>query len=872
MIKVFIKAVCAFTLLCSCTFVPLPAAPFDSMLNKNGVVEKVDSGADTYEYVGNNVIARGHVYIKFGNNTMTAERAVINLDSQDIDLSGNVIFTTRHTSPQTFTEEEYEEALKDPSQIVKKIRTVLAPDGGTLIQANVTKNTSYINAERAFMNIRTGAIHFKNFLLKDGITYATGARAERNHDGSVTMRDARFTTCNYLVDGSDHFALTAEKAVIRPPRQNSGMQGASYDRGDITLITQNSLLELWGIPVFWFPGFYKPAEAGGYGGRIEFGDDGDWGFYIRTSKNIQIMDEPYLNADLLFGYYEQRGFGYGINMDLMTPESVTELFFYGIKDKSPYEYWNTHSIPDNSWRKNNSRLEIPNYRYEFRLANLTHLTPRLDFRAQLDVISDYNFLNDYFTTRYDTILEPPTFLSLEQQFDRATVSAYSTIRVNDFYTQLERLPEVRVDFQRQELFGGLYYQGETSLGYYRTKWRDFDRPRIYGNKVDPEDYESFRFDSLHMFYYPVKIWNFNFIPRAGLRFTVYSDSSDQKITTEDLINMFRADAVDGQPRVNVINYDDDGGSRFRFAGEIGFELNTKFYRTWQNVKSDYLGLDGLRHVLIPYINYTFIPEPTESTEHLYFFDEIDRIDENHFIRLGLINRLQTRRGNSIHEWFSMENYWDCFIHKEDGFDNIGDFGTILRFNPTKDLSLYTGFLLDLGQSNSHDSLIRRGRRYTDDRPGLSWKYVNRWYAGINWQFAPGWRLNLNYSYTDDYYQRSAYSMGSTLSNINASSLFTSAYTRGQDFSGRLDFPLWFDDHMNGYFRFNYDVDAALWEDIAFGITKRLHCWNISAEIGRECERDGINLDKEYTNYFAIYLSLAAMPGTAIGHKVEHEDD
>ena len=105
-------------------------------------------------------------------------------------------------------------------------------------------------------------------------------------------------------------------------------------------------------------------------------------------------------------------------------------------------------------------------------------------------------------------------------------------------------------------------------------------------------------------------------------------------------------------------------------------------------------------------------------------------------------------------------------------------------------------------------------------------------------------------------------------NVNASSLFTSAYTRGQDFYGRLDFPLWFDDHMNGYFSFLYDVDGAIWENIALGITKRFHCWNISAEVGRECERSGSDYDKEYSNYFAIYLSLAAMPGTAIGHKIE----
>ncbi|MBR4076877.1 MAG: hypothetical protein IKK25_08475 [Lentisphaeria bacterium] len=95
MMKDFIKAVCALTIFCTCALASLQAAPFDSILNKNGVIEEVDTGADTYEYVGNNIIARGHVYIKFGNNTMTAERAVINLDSQDIDLSGNITFTSR---------------------------------------------------------------------------------------------------------------------------------------------------------------------------------------------------------------------------------------------------------------------------------------------------------------------------------------------------------------------------------------------------------------------------------------------------------------------------------------------------------------------------------------------------------------------------------------------------------------------------------------------------------------------------------------------------------------------------------------------------------------------------------------------------------
>lgn len=837
------------------------------MLNKNGAVEKVDSSADTYEYVGSNVFARGHVVIRFGDMLLTAEKAIINLESQDIELIGGISFAQRTTFPQLMTPETYADALKDPYRIVKKIDIVTTETGKKMIQVSVTKNTMYMKAERAFMNLKSGTIQFKDFLLKSGVLYASGQRAERAFDGTITVENARFTTCEYIIDGHDHYAISAKRAVLQPPRANSGIFNYSADQGDLSVWTVNSFIELWGVPVFWLPFLYKPPEEGAFGGRIEFGKDSDWGYYIRTSKTVQILDEPYLNANLHLDYYSERGLGYGINLDLLTPESATELFFYGISDQEPYNAWSNGHSSDAEWKKNNSRLAIPTYRYEFKLANLTHLTPRLDFRAQIDLLSDYNFLDDYFTRRYNEELEPPTFIDLERQFDRLTASLYTTFRVNDFFTSVEHLPMFRLDFQRQELFGGLYYQGETTLGYMEMKWRNFDRERIYGNLVENKDYSSLRFDTLHMFYYPLQFANLNFIPRAGFRLTAYSDSSKQKIDSDALNNMFLNDYVDGQPTVDVVNYDKKGGSRVRFAGEIGFELNTKFYRSWQNVKSEYLGLDGLRHVIVPYINYTFIPQTTQDPDRLYYFDDIDRIDEQHFVRLGLVNRLQTRRDGRIYEWFSMENYWDYFFHTAEGFNHIGDFGTIVRFRPTENFTLTTELLLDLGQSNSHDGKVWRGNREAG-RPGLSSKFFNRWYTHFSWKFAPGWRFYGGYTYSDSYKQRSPYSMGTTLTAVNATSLFYSSFDRGQYLSAGLEFPVLFDKKMNGYVQFSYDVDAALMENVSLGLSRRFHCWRVTAEIGRECERGGENYDKRYTNYFAFFISLTAMPDVAIGRRLE----
>ncbi len=844
---------------------PLAAAEFDQLLSENGDVTQVDSTADTYEYVGANVIARGHVVIRFGTLLLTADKSIYNLESKDAELSGNVTFAARVTTVQDLTLEAYEKAISDPYQITRRLDVVTTETGGKRIRVEITRNAMFLQAERAFINFSSGVIQFRNFKMKNGITYSEGKEAERLPDGTMVVRDSRMTTCNYLMDDHAHYAVSAKRAVMKPPRQNSGLVNYKGDFGDTTIIAEHTFLELWDVPVLWFPFLYKPAEDGSFGGKIEIGNNSDFGYYIRTTKNIRILEEPYLNANVMLDGYSKRGFGYGVSLDMLTPESGTELFFYGINDHSPYEYWGGGS--DSDWKKAISRMDIPKYRYEFHLSNVTHLTPRTDFRTQIDLLSDFNFLNDYFNKRYEEVLEPPTFVALERQFDRMTATLYTPIRVNDFFSTVQRLPETRFDFQRQELFGGLYYQGETTFGYYDMQWRDFDRDRLLGNRVEPRDYDTFRFDSLHMFYYPFKIWNINFIPRAGIRMTAYSKTSERGLGTDELSAMFMADDLDGEPVVDVFNYDDDGGSKFRVAGEIGLEVNTKFYRTWQDVKSDYFGIDGLRHVAVPYVNYTFIPNPNVSADHLYYFDEVDRIDETHFVRLGLVNRLQTRRGGKIHEWMSLENYWDYFIYASDGFNHIGDLGTILRINPTNDITISSELLLDLGGSNEHDSRVYRGLREAG-RPGLDCDFINRWYTKISWRFAPQWRVYFGYLYSDDYVQRSAYSMGSTLSGVNATSLMYSQLTRGQYLTGGLEFPVIFDPKTSGYIQFAYDVDAALMKNVGIGVKRDFHCWQLQLEVGRDCDRGGSDYDKEYDYYFSFFVSLTAMPDVQLGHKLE----
>lgn len=836
--------------------------------------EGFDAAADSYEFVGDNLVIRGNAVVQTPGMEISADKLVVNLDSElyDFEAAGNVTFAMLSTTVQTMSIEDYESLLHDPRGRTTLLRYVVNDFGEQLAEVEVVVESSVIHAERAGGNLLTGVMQFSNFALKSGLFYCVGEQADRFFDGTIKVHKARFTTCEYIQDDHEHYAIAAYDATIEPRATDSSLFNYDNQLGDHRILMKNNFFQIYGIPVLWLPILYKPSDISSFGGKIEFGSDSDWGWYIRAAKHFKLLDDPYWNMNLMLDWYEKRGIGYGLSTDLLLPESATEFSFYGIYDRNRYEYWDRKLLPDDpDYLLNNSRLEIPYYRYEVRTNDLTHITGRLDFRMQIDLISDYEFLRDYFTDRFRSEYEPPTYASLEYQGDRFTASTFMTLRINDFYSVVDRLPEIRLDFQRQELFANLYYQGEMSLTPLFMRWRRFDRDIPGDEAWNIKNYGTLRFDSLHMLYYPIKLWNINIIPRTGIRLTAYSASSEREIGINELATMFVADETEGIPfGYNVTNYDSHGGSKFRVIGELGVEVNTKFYHTWQNVKNAFWELDGLRHVVTPYLNYTYIPRPTVNADNLYYFDEIDRITEQHFVRFGIVNRLQTRRNNAIYEWFSLEQYTDLFIHDSDKFNHIGDFGTILKFKPFDGLTISAELLLDMGRNGDHDYRVHRGNDVEGVRPGIDSGVINRLATSIDYRFAPEWRIYASYIYCDAYLQRFPYSMGSQFSAMTAASMMISPTTRSQRVSGGLEFPLLIDKDLHGYTRCTYDIDGNLVTNACVGITKRFHCWYAAVECGTgqswHRHRDG-EFSQRMKNYLAFSVGLTAMPGLSFGQRV-----
>jgi hypothetical protein len=93
-----------------------------------------------------------------------------------------------------------------------------------------------------------------------------------------------------------------------------------------------------------------------------------------------------------------------------------------------------------------------------------------------------------------------------------------------------------------------------------------------------------------------------------------------------------------------------------------------------------LGLDGLLHVIQPFANYAYVNNAGLAPDQILQFDRvvpsaqlpslnfpqfnmIDGIATSNLLRLGVRNRLVTRRDDGNHEWFALETFLDV------NFDN-----------------------------------------------------------------------------------------------------------------------------------------------------------------------------------------------------------
>lgn len=191
-------------------------------------------------------------------------------------------------------------------------------------------------------------------------------------------------------------------------------------------------------------------------------------------------------------------------------------------------------------------------------------------------------------------------------------------------------------------------------------------PGVLSDTTGLNNYSAFRFDTFHQLSYPKTYFGWlSLTPRVGFRGTYYSRTGDSDPNSPGYI------ALPGN---------DYNNGTFRPVMNAGLEGSFKLSARFEQVQSTFLGLDGLLHVIQPFANYAYVNNAGLAPDQILQFDRvvpsaqlpslnfpqfnmIDGIDTSNLIRVGVRNRLVTRRDDGNHEWFALETFLDV------NFDN-----------------------------------------------------------------------------------------------------------------------------------------------------------------------------------------------------------
>lgn len=643
-------------------------------------------------------------------------------------------------------------------------------------------------------NLDTLALEFGAYGFDGDVWHSGGAGGRNTAQGEKTLTDAWLTTCDHY---PPHYRLSASSI---------------HHHADNTFSAKNVFLKLGPVPVFYLPYAWGTTDNT-QGLIVKPGFSGKRGAYLQLGRIWKLGDDNFTRTyvDMM----SKRGIGLGHDTKLTSGAHSHDITLYGLFDEDPPE-----TDSDEGW---NRRFREEHDRYRLKWHYRYDWSKQTTLRLNLDFLSDIDMLEDWFRRDYRTIRQPKSYLDVTTHGSWYDASLTVRPRINDFYTVVETLPEVRLDIPRLALGSSPFaYQSTNRLGYYSLKWRNFERSRwsILGDELtgeddeawwrDPADYSVFRADTAHFLYLPLS-WRdiVTFTPRAGGRLTYYSASSRNKVTGRELADIFLVDDPDVVKRHGrVARYDRDGGEVFRAAWEIGAELRSRLYSDWADITLGAIDGKGLRHVLEPYVNYTFAPEPSHDRDYLYFIDEIDRLERQHFIRFGLDQQWQSRFDGEVRTLARWQNYVDLhFDRGEDSGRHGGDFGSRLDVFPCERFSTWTSLLHDLGEGD-----IQRGE------------------FGLRYGEEDKFQLSLRYVYRNDHLSRSVYSQGSTLVDLTGESSYLKKWYETAD-TLQLDMFIPLNSKTSLEIAAEYDFEQSTLSEHRYLLNRQLHCWLMTVGVG-----------------------------------------
>ncbi len=518
------------------------------------------------------------------------------------NLSGEELVSKGQVAQPIVVNGDNVEYLTDTNEVVAQGNVEITYGGSRLTCRKLTVNTKTkqgVAEGQARLEDENGVIEGEkiiyDFQTKTGNIVDAGFRAnpyfgkarkiERLGESEFVARYGYLTTCSL---DRPHYRIASKQMGISPGNK---------------INTRHDTLYLSSFPLMYLPRFSHVLQDPMMHVRVMPGKSKDWGYYVLSGWKYNFTE--HVSGRIYFDYRNKLGYAEGFGSNYTTP-------FLG---KGDFKFYYTEEKPESKTLPTDTqRTEFQ--RYLVRWRHKWDINEQTNFISEFYKIGDQrrkyldsnrNILKDYFYREYEKDSEPLSYVFFHHSFGYSSIDILAQKRVNHWFNQLEKLPEIKYTLPSAEI-------GET--GFY------FDNSSVLTNfnkkaataPVSPEEVKVTRLDTSSKLSYPTKLFFLEFTPFLKDRQVFYDKGADGKSLP-----------------VNTIFY-------------AGADLSTKFYRIF-NVNSDFMGvsLRGLRHIITPTLGYSYNHSPTISPSKLKQIDDVDLLTSSNAANLGLSNKLQTKR-------------------------------------------------------------------------------------------------------------------------------------------------------------------------------------------------------------------------------------
>ncbi len=576
-----------------------PEAPSWEVDALSKIIPGTVEGKMDYDPATGTAVGTNGVYVKYGNTTMTADNASLNMQSGEVVGDGHVRIESA-----------------DQLWVGEHIR----------------------------YNFKTHQMQTEEFRTGKWPIFSSGANLTGNSSNKVYYANDAYVTTDDTAD--PEFRVHATRIKIVPGKY---------------VEMWNAVLYADGVPVFYFP-YYKrnlgphannftvsPGYRSTYGGFLL----GTYNWFAGTNADGKI------HAD----YRTKRGVGLGPDVNLHLGDwGQFGLKYYYLNDQKPNT--STNAFPQYG--------SIPQNRQVLKFTWMDTPATNLNLKALVNYQSDPLVMHDFREGDYAENPQPSSFIEANKYWNNWSLDALTTPRINSYFSQVERLPDVRLTgFQQQVLDTPVYYDSVSSAGWYRQF--DANTNSNYSSNNGTNINTATRVDTYHQFTLP---WTFfhwlNVTPRVGGRFTYYSSQNTTNNAPDNAV--------------------------YRGVFNTGVGTSFKASQLWVDATNGILQVDGIRHIIEPSANYIFVPDPSTPPAKLPQFDgeqasmlelplafpdynNIDSIDTQNAVRFGVRNTLQTKRDGEMDKLVDWNVQLDWRLDPKANQNTLNDLYSSFAFKP-----------------------------------------------------------------------------------------------------------------------------------------------------------------------------------------------